>query len=178
MSHIKELIERYVLAKDQNKPYQMARVFTPDVKLSMDVLTQDITFPPIANGLTNVTDVVCSNLNRHFENIYTFCFTDPPVSPGESFSCGWMVVMSEKTGGVVRVGGGRYDWCFNPERTRVNALTITVSDMSYLPATTLPSVMEWVENLSYPWVSRETAELLSRDIRDLSEILLRLGAKS
>ena len=174
MCHAAGLIERYVLGKDSNRPHLLREVFTEDVELTMHVHTGGITFPPDAKGIAAATDVVCSRLNRSFENIYTFCFSPRPASTGDGFSCGWLVVMSEKDGGSVRAGGGSYAWSFSQDRSRVSALTITVSEMATLPPDTLGRVMAWAQQQSYPWCDRTTAEQAAATIPAFQTVLLAL----
>jgi hypothetical protein len=174
MPNIAELIERYVLSKDCNRPHLLEGVFTREVALIMDVRTPNIVFPKHAEGLESVSGIVCRRLNQRFENIYTFCFALRPASLDQHFACGWLVVMSEKDGGDVRAGGGRYDWHLTADLQRVAALRITVSVMDTLMPEALPSVMAWSSRQGYPWCDRTRAEESATAVPALHATLLKL----
>jgi hypothetical protein len=173
---IRELIETYVRAKDQTRPYEMARVFTPDVNLTMNVLTREIEFPPQAQGLQSVAKILCSDLNRRFENILTFCLSEPPGDTADSYKCEWIVVMSEKEGGQVRVGGGIYEWNLDPSHSLISSFVITVKGMGTLSIDHLPQITEWVRQLDYPWTTRPRIEASGSTIEGLIEILRQVWA--
>jgi hypothetical protein len=174
MSNAAELIERYVLGKDCNRPHLLEGVFTQDATLTMDVQTPDITFPAYAKGIGPVSEIVCRRLNQRFENIYTLCFAPRPTTAEQHFSCGWMVVMSEKDGGNVRAGGGRYDWKLTDDLLRVSTLRITVSTMDTFKPETLAPIMTWRSQQGYPWCDRTQAEGTSIAIPVLNTTLLAL----
>jgi hypothetical protein len=153
-----EMIRAYIRAKDENRPYLMKRTFAESVILEMAVETASITFPPVTQGLGAVTQVLVRDFGRTFENVYTFCLTDPPRNNDSPFTCDWLVSMSEKESGVVRVGCGRYDWFFQTKKPGlVEKLKIVVSIMLVLPPHNLCPVMDWICALPYPWCQREGA---------------------
>jgi hypothetical protein len=176
VSSAAELIERYVLGKDCNRPHLLEGVFCQDVSLTMDVQTPAIIFPSHAEGLKPVSEIVCSRLNQRFENIYTFCFAQRPVNVERHFACTWLVVMSEKDGGSVRAGGGRYDWHLTADLQRVAALQITVAAMDTYAPENLAPVMGWLSQQGYPWCDRVKAEESAAAIPALRATLLKLGA--
>jgi hypothetical protein len=176
MSNAAELIERYVFGKDCNRPHLLKEVFTQDASLTMDVRTPDIVFPSHAKGLEPVSEIVCRRLNQRFENIYTFCFAPRPVNAGHHFSCGWLVVMSEKDGGNVRAGGGHYDWHLTSDQQRVASLAITVSAMDTMTPEMLTPVMAWTTRQGYPWCDRTKAKEDAKAIPALYNVLSTLRA--
>ncbi len=94
-----------------------------------------------------------------YENIYSF-YLDRPTSAVTRFSCDWLVGMSEKDGGHVRVGCGRYDWRFQADPPHLAShLVITIATMKILPPSELQPVLGWLQRLSYPWSS--AAEILA-----------------
>jgi hypothetical protein len=155
---VSALIETYIRAKDTNRPHLMSTAFAPDVSLEMVVRAGSISFPPRSLGLDAVTDVLIRQFGRTYENVYTFCLCAPPASDEPQFSCAWLVGMSEKESGGLRLGSGRYAWSFRLERgvRKVCGLKITIDQMSTLPASLVPAAMSWLGQLPYPWCPVET----------------------
>src|SRR5213593_1987385 len=140
-----EVIGTYIRAKDENRPHLMKRAFAEDATLEMVVKTGTISFPPHASGLESITDILVRKFAQNFENVYTFCLAPPPQGQHSSFSCKWLVGMSEKETRRVRVGCGRYDWLFQSKGPRLaQRLTITIELMQVLPPERLPSVIAWL----------------------------------
>jgi hypothetical protein len=105
-----EAVSTYFYAKDSNRPFLMRRAFAEDVQLQMNVTTDAISFPRSANGLGAVEDILSRRFAEDFENVYTFCLALPTKANRHHFPCHWLVGMSAKNNGPVRVGSGRYDW--------------------------------------------------------------------
>lgn len=172
-------IATYIRAKDGNRPHLMEAAFTNDASLEMVVRVADISFPPHSKGIDELSQVLVSRFNQTFENIYTFCLASPPDGPRPSFSCDWLVGMSEKGSGAVRIGCGRYDWSFHaPALVLVENLRITIELMQSLPAHACPGVMAWLAQLPYPWCKAEAAlESMPRleALRAVADHLARVG---
>jgi len=109
MITLQKSIETYIRAKDGNRPFLIADAFTADAELTMQVNTSEISFPATVKGAAAISTVLVSEFAQRYENVYTFCIGEPPIS-GPAFSCGWLVCMSEKSTGLARAGFGRYDW--------------------------------------------------------------------
>jgi SnoaL-like domain len=153
-----ESIAAYISAKDGNRPHLLDAAFTPDATLRMVVRTDAITFPPASQGRDAIAETLVRRFNQTYENVYTVCIGLPPAAGAQAFSCDWLVAMSEKQGGAVRIGCGRYDWTFEPDGPRVRALTITIEAMQVLPAERLAPIMGWASCLPYPWCSLQAAQ--------------------
>jgi hypothetical protein len=148
----KEAIEYYVRAKDQNLPWLMESAFAANATLDVIVNAGTLAFPPVSHGLPAIADVLVRRFAQTYENVHTFCLTDPPRGDQLDFSCDWLVGMSEKESRAVRVGCGRYDWRFPAEGPRLaERLTITVQAMESLPSASLKAVMRWFARLPNPW---------------------------
>lgn len=152
-----ELLRDYIRAKDENRPHLIPRVFCESACLEMRVKTQNISFPAVSQGAATIADVLSRRFNQTYENIYTF-YLDKPVAgsanPPAVFACDWLVGMSEKATGAVRVGCGRYEWVFQQDAPHcVERLAITIEAMQTLPAWRLPDVLAWLLGLDYPWSS-------------------------
>jgi hypothetical protein len=153
-----EAILAYLRAKDQNRPYLMRRAFTEAASLK--------------SGVDSITEVLVRRFAQSFENVFTFCLGDPPKDDARSFSCKWMVGMSERESGAVRVGCGRYDWLFQTDEScLVRELTITIEFMQTLPPRTLDPIMDWLSSLPYPWCPVTTAIASAPKVEGLEGIL-------
>ena len=147
-----EAVTTYFHAKDENRPVLMRQAFAEDIRLEMIVKTEAISFPGSADGLAEVEEVLVRRIATDFENVYTFGLARPMEAHRRHFPCHWLVAMSARNGGVVRVGSGRYDWYFSPDAPGlVEKLIITIDVMQVLPADELGRVMSWVGRLPYPW---------------------------
>jgi len=107
-----DAISAYIHAKDGNRPYLLRWAFAETVALEMVVKTDAISFPASAKGLDSITPILVHRFARDFENVYSFCLASPPEPDLRQFSCDWLVGMSSKGSGEIRVGCGRYDWFF------------------------------------------------------------------
>ncbi len=151
-----DAVSAYFYAKDGNRPYLMRRVFTPDVDLEMLVKTEAISFPSTATGLAAVEDVLGRRFANDMENVFTFCLSRPTEADRHHFPCHWLVGMSAKNNGPIRVGSGRYDWYFTPDaRCLVRRLIITIDVMQIFPASSIDTIMGWLTDLPYPWCTPE-----------------------
>jgi hypothetical protein len=145
-------VSTYILAKDGNRPFLMKRAFAEDAELEMVVRTDAISFPSSAKGLSAIEDILVRRFGNDYENVYTFCLSRPSDVNRRHFACHWLVGMSAKSGGQVRVGCGRYDWYFSSDYTcLVERLVIAIDVMKILPASELGASMGWLSNLPYPW---------------------------
>jgi hypothetical protein len=167
-----ESIVAYIRAKDQNRPYLMRRAFSQAATLNMIVKTGAISFPPLSKGIEAITEVLVRRFAQSYENVFTFCLEDPPKESAESFTCKWMVGMSEKETGTVRVGCGRYDWLFETRKPFLTReLTITIEFMQIVPAEKLEAIMNWLSGLPYPWCPVQTAVASAPKVEGLEVIL-------
>ncbi|OZI62882.1 hypothetical protein [Bordetella genomosp. 11] len=150
-----QLLRDYFHAKDENRPWYMADTFAPDARLEMVLKTAAIAFPSEVTGEPAIADTLVRAFGQTYDNVYTFYFDRPAQGAVlAEFSCDWMVAMTEKATGKVRVGHGRYDWRFQAEPHRVRHLTITIESMETLAADTMPAVFAWITSLPYPWLDR------------------------
>jgi hypothetical protein len=171
MSTPADAIRRYILAKDGNRPFLLKRAFAEDAELEMVVNTDAISFPSSAKGLRAIEDVVVRRFAVDYENIYTFCLSQPSEINRRHFPCYWLVGMSTKNGGQISVGCGRYDWYFEAgTECRVEKLVIAIDVMKIFPAADLVACMNWLTRLPYPWCAPEEAIGALPTIEGLAEI--------
>ena len=153
-----ETVETYFFAKDGNRPFLMRRAFHTDAELEMIVKTNAITFPAHTKGLAAIEDVLGRRFANDCENVYTFGLSRPTEANRHQFTCNWLVGMSEKGNGPIRVGCGRYDWFFTPDEPCLcRRFVITIDVMEILPAHMIDEVMGWLTSLPYPWCTPEQA---------------------
>jgi len=158
MSTPVEAVGTYLLAKDGNRPFLMRRAFAEDAELEMVVRTDAISFPSSAKGVTAIEDILVRRFCLDYENIYTFCLSQPSEANRRHFPCHWLVGMSARNDGQVRVGCGRYDWYFAADKQcRVERLVVAIDVMKIFPATELAASMNWLSSLPYPWCAPDTA---------------------
>jgi hypothetical protein len=158
MSTQAQAIEAYIRAKDENRPFLMSEAFDEKATLSMVVNSDSISFPPEAHGREAITAVLVREFGKTYENVRTLCLSSPPLRGALLFSCQWLVGMSSKSDGSVRVGCGRYDWAFRSyDIPLAKRLTITIDVMQMLSPSALFEVTKWLFSLPYPWCPLETA---------------------
>ena len=154
----RDAIVAYIRAKDENRPYLMNQAFHDAATLNIVARTDAMSFPPRTTGREAIADVLVREFGRTYENVRTFCLSLPPQAEQAAYSCAWLVGMSAKDNGGVRVGCGRYDWLFRPQNPPLaQNLTITIEVMQVLPANHLVPVMDWLDQLPYPWCSKQAA---------------------
>lgn len=168
----------YLRAKDGNRPHLMAQAFTHDASLAMLVNTGTISFPPLSSGRDAITEVLVRRFGQTYENVYTLCLAPPPSGQVTTFTCDWLVAMTEKASGAVRVGCGRYDWCFSPKSHLVERLAITIETMESLPSRDLDAVVDWVSGLPYPWCSVEEVLNAAPALDELGKVLEYIDVES
>lgn len=152
MQTARDSIVKYLRAKDENRPELMADAFTDAATLSIVVKAGTIAFPPAATGRDAITDVLVRRFGQLYENVRTFCLASPPQHVDTTFSCDWLVGMTERENRTVRVGCGRYDWRFRSQPPPLaERLTITIDVMEALPPDCLLPIMHWLSRLPCPW---------------------------
>lgn len=149
MAGISEVISTYILAKGCNRPWLMRRVFAESAPFRMVVRTGAISFPPDVVGIDAVTETLIRRFALENENVYAFCLKTAPEGSARQFSCDWLVGMSRRDTGQVRVGCGRYDWVFQdrPEYL-ASSLKITIGSMEVVGRDHLRPVMGWLNGLA------------------------------
>lgn len=171
-------ITAYLRAKDGNRPHLMAQAFTDDASLAMLVNTGTISFPPLSSGRDAIAEILVRRFAQTYENVYTLCLASPPAGLVATFTCNWLVAMTEKASGAVRVGCGRYDWCFSPKSHLVERLAITIETMESLPSRHLDAVIDWMSSLPYPWCSVEEALNAAPALGELGKVLEYIDVES
>src|SRR5215213_9026090 len=105
-AHPQAILRGYFHAKDENRPHLVRDVLCPDAELQVLNKASSIAFPAETRGRDANVDVLVRQFNRTYENIYSF-YLDKPAPELARFACDWLVGMTEKNNGNVRVGCGR-----------------------------------------------------------------------
>lgn len=167
------LVSQYIQAKDNNKPHWMPQTFDDQATLTMAVKTSAIDFPAQTEGCSAISQLLVKDFNQNYENVYTLCLNDTITLQDNKLSCLWLVGMTDKQTGNIKVGCGRYDWEFSAsqqpttEVLRVTRLHIGLEQMEILPQIYSEDIFSWLSNSPYPWVSTTT---ILQDIPDLPEL--------
>jgi hypothetical protein len=166
-----DTIRTYIRAKDENRPFLMRQAFAEDAELEMVVKTESISFPKSAKGRAAIEDILVRRFAVDFENVYTFCLSQPAAASLRHFPCHWLVGMSGKSDGQIRVGCGRYDWYFTTDaRCLTTKLIITIDLMHVFPGTELEAPMAWLGSLPYPWCAADIAASRAPPIGALASV--------
>lgn len=166
-----KIITHYIHAKDENRPHLMKNVFTNSATLEIVLKTESISFPSCTVGLHAISDVLVSKFNITYENIYTYCFIDSLKQHKNELSCSWLVTMSEKANGSVRVGYGQYNWHFDNEGvTLADRLIITIEKMVTLNSSFSDQIMDWLNTQPYPWCNSVSISQTMPEIEALDSI--------
>jgi hypothetical protein len=165
------VLRNYFRAKDEDRPDLMGEVFCEDAALTIRVKAASISFPESSRGLAAITDALIRQFRQSYDDVRSF-YLDRPGSAIAEFSCDWLVGMSERSSGNVRVGCGRYDWKFQPAPPRLATdLLITIEVMEILSPSYLDGVQAWFRRLSYPWTSAPQVVAAAPAIEALNPVL-------
>jgi hypothetical protein len=151
------VLRGYFHAKDENRPHLLEDVFASNAELVIRNQSTNISFPAFTQGRAAIVGVLVRDFALAYENVYSFYLRRP--EPGvREFSCPWLVGMSERSSGEVRVGCGTYDWTFEPEAPNMaTRLVVTIESMQALSPTESKRVFAWLRTQNYPWSSPEAA---------------------
>jgi hypothetical protein len=167
-----QLLRDYFHGKDENRPLFIARAFAPDARLRMVLKTQSIAFPAEVSGEPGIADTLVRKFGQSYENVFTFYLSRPAARAKlDAFQCDWLVGMTEKASGNVRVGCGRYDWLFQAQPHQIRDMTITIEAMETLPPETTGQVFGWLTAQPYPWTDSGTVAAGAPDLPGLAPVI-------
>lgn len=158
MKNATRAIESYIFGKDGNRPDLLQHAFSLDAALNVLVQRGNVLFPPNVQGREDIAEVLVRSFSLQYENVYTFCLGDAPKPDANVHKCKWLVGMSTKATGELRVGCGEYHWIFSPQNGLATQLSITIEHMLECPSQHMRKIMDWLQGRSYPWC--EPTEIL------------------
>ena len=151
------VLRGYFHAKDENRPHLLEDVFASNAELVIHNQSANIAFPAFTQGRSAIAEVLVRSFTLSNENVYSFYLGRPPLAVRE-FTCPWLVGMSERSSGNIRVGCGTYEWSFEQHAPNMAIrLVVTIEAMQVLPIAECAQVFEWLRTLNYPWSSPEGA---------------------
>jgi hypothetical protein len=151
------VLRGYFHAKDENRPHLLEDVFASNAELVIRNQSANIAFPAVTRGRLAIGEVLVRNFALSYENIYSF-YLGRPAPVVQEFTCPWLVGMSERASGQVRVGCGTYEWAFESHSPQLaSRLVIAIEAIEVLPPTESQRVFTWLRSLNYPWSSPQAA---------------------
>jgi hypothetical protein len=170
-----QVLRTYFHGKDENRPRLLDGVFAPDATLEVRNHAQDISFPAVTEGRGAIADVLVGRFAQTYENVYSF-YMSRPTSETVHFNCDWLVGMTGKLDGQVRVGCGRYEWSFQDHAPGLTErLVIEIVAMQVLPAVEREAVFDWFARLDYPWSTAAAVVDQAPPLPGLDPVLRFLG---
>ncbi len=152
------VLERYVAAKDGNRPELASQVFAPGVTLTYSIATDAIAFPARTEGIEAVTETLISGFGLRFDRCRTYYVCDAlrEDAGGVPF-VPWLVVMRETAVKNLRIGKGYYRWRLTaPAATGERlacALHIHIERMDPVPDPDGELLEAIHTSLPYPWLA-------------------------
>lgn len=151
------VLRGYFHAKDENRPHLLDDVFASNAELLIHNQSANIAFPAFTQGRSAIAEVLVRSFALSNENVYSF-YLGRPLPGVREFTCPWLVGMSVRSSGHVRVGCGTYKWAFEAHAPHMaSRLVVTIEAMQVLPITESAGVFAWLRALNYPWSSPQAA---------------------
>ena len=159
MNTPKNLLEKYLEAKDLNRPSLILDYFTPDAVLTYSIATDTISFPAKVLGADAIAQTLVRDFRKNFDNCKTYYVCDSLAAHARRIDfIPWLVIMTQISNTALRVGKGYYRWQFeSAEKTlRVCAMHIHIASMDIIddPAGKTLHVLQ--SALPYPWLPPAT----------------------
>jgi hypothetical protein len=159
-ANARRLLERYVAAKDGNRPDLMDAIYAPDALLTYSIATDSISFPARTVGLEAITRTLVVEFGRRFTRCRTYYIVDePPGSDASIPFIPWLVLMREEARSSTRVGKGFYAWTFDHPgtgRLHVKAMHIHIDRMDLVDDADGQLLAALQSPLPYPWLEPAT----------------------
>lgn len=155
----RSLLEKYVQAKDGNRPELIHEAFAPDALLTFSINTDTINFPLRAEGAESIATTLVSEFAKVFDRCRTYYVVDALAVTGDTLEIPWFVAMRETAAHTMRAGKGFYRWRFskaNDGAYRVAALHIHIERMDSVADAGAVSLGALQGVLHYPWLAVDT----------------------
>jgi len=176
MHTLRQAIETYLKARDLQCPSLIADAFSEQAQVRIVSSSTAISFPGEIRGQDAIVRVLVTQIAERFSSVCTSCIGAPPED-NEPFECRWLTSMTERDGGGVLVGCGRYQWQAEIGEARIASLVVTIDVMTRLAEKDHESGLAWLHGLSYPWCTTACLEKNVPAIPAIRDIARRLGLK-
>ena len=159
MNTPKDLLEKYLEAKDLNRPLLILDCYTPDAVLTYSIATDTISFPDKVLGADAIAQTLVRDFRKKFDCCKTYYVCDSIVNgdPRIEFMP-WLVIMRQMSNAALRVGKGYYRWQFESavSELRVCAMHIYIERMDIIDddGGKIRHVLQ--SALPYPWLPTAT----------------------
>jgi len=161
------LLEKYVQAKDGNRPELIHEAFAADALLTFSINTDTINFPLRAEGAASIATTLVSEFAKVFDRCRTYYVVDALAVAGDTLEIPWFVAMRETSAHTMRAGKGFYRWRFSKAGDgayRVAALHIHIERMDSIADAGAISLDRLQASLDYPWL---VTDALKRGVEHL-----------
>jgi len=145
------VLRAYLHAKDCGVPARFADAFTPDATFTsrFEFETSFSDEEPRV-GLAAIAETF-GLLTKHCDNITTLCTLDSVVTDGDTLRNKWIVAMTNRDSGCIRVAWGDYVWTMDPEAERARSLIVNMRHMAEMGPEHAEVVLVWLRALPAPW---------------------------
>lgn len=163
------LLERYVEAKDLNRPALTPGLYSPEAVLTFSIATDEISFPGELRGIEAITRTLISDFGKRFVRCKTYYVCEVLTIENDSVPfLPWLVLMREGAARTLRVGKGFYRWQFEPGLPLVRAMHISIARMAAIPDPDGNLLDTAQQDFPYPWLEPDelraiTDRLLERE---------------
>ncbi|CAG9166067.1 hypothetical protein LMG23992_00679 [Cupriavidus laharis] len=149
------LLNRYIEAKDNNRPEIIDEAFARDAWLTISLNTDAISFPSRTEGAPAIARTLVSDFARTFDRCRTYYIIDNQSWDGGAMTIPWLVAMRETGAGKLRVGRGYYRIGFTEadEHARIANLHIHIDRMDVVDDPGAQTLAILHESLPYPRLS-------------------------
>ncbi len=173
MNTAKIILEKYLEAKDLNRPSLILECYTPDAVLTYSIATDTISFPEKVLGADAIAQTLVRDFRKNFDCCRTYYVCESIAGDALTIDfMPWLVIMRQRSNTALRVGKGYYRWRFDSagKVRRVCAMHIHIERMDIIddPGGKTTHVLQ--SALPYPWLPPATlratfASLMKQDPR-------------
>lgn len=159
MNTPKDLLEKYLEAKDLNRPSLILDCYTSDAVLTYSIVTDTISFPDKVLGAPAIAQTLVRDFRKKFDCCKTYYVCDSIAGDGRHIDfMPWLVIMRQMSNTALRVGKGYYRWQFESDETRMRvcAMHIHIERMDIIEDRHGKALHVLQSELPYPWLPPAT----------------------
>jgi len=159
MNTPKDLLEKYLQAKDLNRPSLILDCYTPDAVLTYSIATDTISFPDKVLGADAIAQTLVRDFRKNFDCCKTYYVCDRIAGDDRRIDfMPWLVIMRQVSNTALRVGKGYYRWRFESgaRGLQVCAMHIRIERMDIFEDRNAKTLAVLQSALPYPWLPPAT----------------------